>query len=202
MSIYCGMDEAGRGPVIGPMVIASVVSDDETMKKAGAKDSKQLTPGRREYIFERIKNEAIEIKYVIINSSEINSFMKKNNLNELEFKKYKELIEIIDCDHFVIDSFDVSEERLSTQLSDLTGKKVSCFHRADKNFPVVSAASIVAKHYRESEMEKIRRKYGDCGSGYPSDPKTIEFLRDNVNNERLVDEIVRREWITFKRMRK
>lgn len=196
------MDEAGRGPVIGPMVIASVVSDDDKMTKAGAIDSKQLTSNRREYIFEKIKNECVSIKYEIINSSEINSFMMKYNLNELEFQIYRKLIETTDCDIFVVDSFDVNEERLSAQLSGLTGKKVLCYHRADENFPVVSAASIVAKHYRESEMERIRRKYGDCGSGYPSDPKTIEFLKNNVHNEKLVNEIVRKGWITFKRMRK
>ena len=82
-------------------------------------------------------------------------------------------------------------------VSGITDKKIICRHRADSSFPAVSAASIVAKVIREEEMGKIREKYGNTGSGYPSDPVTIKFLSDSIKSGTYISEIVRNRWKTY-----
>ena len=193
----CGVDEAGKGPVLGPMIIAIVSGDEDTLKKIGAKDSKALSHPSRLRIFELIKKEAGFMQWVKISSSELNREMEGETINKIEEGKVSELIKISPCSKIYVDSFDVNEERLSKLLSGMTGKEVICRHRADSQFYSVSAASIVAKVIRESEMDIIRKKYGNIGSGYPSDPTTIKFLENSIQNGIDITDIVRTHWKTY-----
>lgn len=193
----CGVDEAGKGPVLGPMIIAIVSGDEDTLKKIGAKDSKALSHPSRLRIFELIKKEAGFMQWVKISSSELNREMEGETINKIEERKVSELINFSPCSKIYVDSFDVNEERLSKLLSGMTGKEVICRHRADSQFYSVSAASIVAKVIREREMDIIRRKYGNIGSGYPSDPMTVKFLEDSIKNGIDITDIVRTHWKTY-----
>jgi ribonuclease HII len=96
-----------------------------------------------------------------------------------------------------VDAFDVREDRLQARMRLDSGREVICRHRADKLFPEVSAASIIAKVARDSEIEKLHEKYGNFGSGYPSDPRTVKFLEDAIRNGTNIGEIVRKKWKTY-----
>ena len=193
----CGVDEAGKGPVLGPMIIAIVSGDEDTLKRIGTKDSKALSHPSRLRIFELIKKEAGFVQWVKISSSELNREMEGATINRIEERKVSELIKNSPCNKIYVDSFDVNEERLSKLLSGMTGKEVICRHKADSQFYPVSAASIVAKVIREREMDIIRNKYGNVGSGYPSDPTTIKFLEDSIQNGIDIGDIVRTHWKTY-----
>ena len=199
--LECGLDEAGRGPVIGPLVVAMLCATNDAMREIGARDSKTMSPASRERIFQRIRESASQYSYIIIGVQEINRKMETITLNQIEEEAYVSLIAQSGCagTHYV-DSFDVNEDRLTARLSSLTGKNVICRHKADVLFPVVSAASIVAKVVRDSEIEKLKLVYGDFGSGYPSDPRTMAFLERSISSNSDLTGIVRVHWETYRRL--
>ncbi len=198
-SMTCGVDEAGRGPVIGPMVVSIVCGDPEDFRRIGARDSKALTPQTREKLYRKIIENSSFHLIKIITAAELNSLMDRINLNRIEEEAYAELIRKspMDCEHYV-DSFDVDENRLSLKLSELTGKKVVCKHKADALYPAVSAASILSKVTRDGEIEKLRSLYGNLGSGYPADPITRKFILDSLKSGKNITEIIRTHWKTYK----
>jgi|TARA_Y100000310_G_scaffold156912_1_gene156319 ribonuclease HII len=205
-----GIDDAGRGPVIGPMILAGCLLDEKTereFKKLGVKDSKELSEKRREFLANIIKEKAETFEIVIISPEEIDNSNKKGiKLNEVEAfacakiinkinKGYKKLKVVIDCPSTSIVKW---QDFLKSKIKDLSTVEISCEHKADKNHVSVSAASILAKNVREKEMFKLKEKYGpEIGSGYTSDPKTKVFLKKNVrklNN----NGIFRKTWSTWK----
>ncbi|MCH8329602.1 MAG: ribonuclease HII [Nanoarchaeota archaeon] len=188
-----GIDDAGRGPVIGPMILSGVLIDDKTereFRRLGVKDSKQLTEKRREFLADIIREKAVTFEVEIISPKEIDYNKSKGvKLNEVEAfacariinkinKGYKEIKVILDCPSTSIVKW---QDFLKTKIKNLSNLEISCEHKADKNHISVSAASILAKSIREKEMFKLKEIYGkEMGSGYPSDPKTKKFLKKNV----------------------
>ncbi len=195
-----GLDEAGRGPVIGPMVMAIVESTDGTMSELGARDSKVLSASSRERLYEKIEKEAVSVNFKIITAADLNREMATKTLNVIEEQCAVSLIGSVKSKDIFVDAFDVNEGRLSAKLSGITGKSVVCRHRGDSLFPVVSAASIIAKVIRDREVREIEKKYGEIGSGYPSDPKTIKFLQRCRENGADITSIARTSWITYRRI--
>lgn len=203
-----GIDDAGRGPVLGPMILAGVLTESEgerNIKNMGAVDSKLLTPKRRREIGQRIKS---DYKYYIevSSSKEIDD---SSNLNYLEAIKTAKIINkfmedldekvsaVVDCPSVNIQAWSEDVRKLIVK-SELV--RLSCEHKADANHPVVSAASIVAKEKREDEIRKLKMKFGvDFGSGYPADPKTKKFVLENFDNLKYKDSI-RFSWKTVKRL--
>ena len=208
-----GIDDAGRGPVIGPMVLAGCLIDQDTaaeFKKIGIRDSKQLTQKRREFFETVIKEKAIDFKVILIQPEEID---KKNaegiKLNELEAiasaeiidwlnknKKGKEKIKVIlDCPSTSIKKW---EDFLKMQIDNLSNLEIVCEHKADRNHVVVSAASVLAKAERERQMSSLKRKFGDeIGSGYTSDPTTQTFVAKHAKNPKHKT-LFRKTWKTWK----
>lgn len=195
----CGIDEAGRGPVLGPMVISIVCGDEEELIRLGVKDSKELSPGRRERVYADIMNSGFFVQSEILSSKEINKLMKLKSLNEIEYEAVLRLVKSAVAPVFV-DSFDTNETRLSERITRESGKDVVCRHKADQIYPAVMAASIVSKVRRDAIIKDLHRRYGDFGSGYPSDPRTISFLRTSVIKGLDISEIVRTEWATYRRL--
>lgn len=195
----CGIDEAGRGPVIGPMVVSIVCGDADEFRRIGARDSKALTPQSRERLYQKIIDNSEYHMVRIITAAELNSLMDRINLNRIEEDAYSGLIadSPMDCDHYV-DSFDVDEGRLSRKLSDATGKRVVCRHKADSFYPAVSAASILSKVTRDREIGKLKHEYGNLGSGYPADPVTREFILASLRQGKDITGIVRTHWKTYR----
>jgi ribonuclease HII len=187
--IFLGVDEAGKGPVIGPMVIAGCLISKEAqteLKKLGVKDSKQLTPKRREFLVGEIKKRVLDYEVVVISADEIDEFQeKKININEMEAivcsriinklnKGDKEISVVVDCPSIGILKW---KESLKAKIDNLSNLTIYCEHRADANHICVSVASILAKSKREEEMNKLKEIYGEeIGSGYSSDPNTQRFV--------------------------
>ena len=205
-----GIDDAGRGPVIGPMILAGCLMDEETetkLKRLGVKDSKQLTQKRREFLEEKIKEKSETFEIIIIPPEIIDgNETKRIKLNELEAiacakitnrinKGYKKIKVIVDCPSVSIKKW---QDFLKTKIKNLSNLEISCEHKADKNHVCVSAASILAKCVREKEMAKLKEQYGsEVGSGYTSDLLTQKFVRQHAQKYKN-NGIFRKTWKTWK----
>lgn len=199
-----GIDEAGRGPVIGPLVVCGVAVEEEKLEKLERlqlKDSKRLTPGRRKVMSRRIKRIA-ECHTVHIQAMDIDNLRAKDvNLNEIEKIAMKKVIALSNPDMAYIDCLDIKPQRFCDEMESFReGLSVIAEHKAEDKFPIVAAASIVAKVERDMEIEKLKKEFKDIGSGYPSDPKTIAFLK-RFSYDNLPD-FVRKSWATVKKNQK
>ncbi len=206
-----GIDDAGRGPLIGPMILGGVLikkEDERELKKLGAKDSKLLAHSERVRLAELIKKQVIHHHVVKATPDEIdNAVLHGSNLNTLEAQKMAQVINelndgkkqikvIVDCPSINIPKW---RDKLLSFIKKTSNLEVVCEHKADFNHPVVSAASILAKVVREEEVAKIKQEYGDIGSGYPADPFTKKFLQEH--GSRLKDSgIFRKSWATWQEM--
>ncbi|MEM0084821.1 MAG: ribonuclease HII [Candidatus Methanomethylicia archaeon] len=210
--LIAGIDEAGRGPVIGPMIIAGVMFKEEDCIKLieiGVKDSKILTPERRQKLYQKITELSVNWTYEVITPKEIDQavFYRKRTgiglLNKLEAEVMAKIINRLKPDIAYVDSADVDEERFKRTIMEKLTQKIEIIskHKADAIYPVVSAASIVAKVNRDFIIDKIKEKYGDIGSGYPSDPKTIKFIKKCIESGEIPD-FIRMSWSTIKRIRR
>ncbi|MFX1496822.1 MAG: ribonuclease HII [Promethearchaeota archaeon] len=205
--LVCGIDEAGRGPVLGPMVICGVCFpsfDLEILSKIGVKDSKKLTSSKRIELAQIIKRKCYSLKVKIISAKEIDNRVKSHfTLNRLELLKYIEIINELKPNIIIVDAVDVNEKRFGDsikKLLDFKPTKVISKHKADDIYPIVSASSIIAKEIRDNLIGNLREKYGDFGSGYPSDTKTINFLREWIVKNKKPPSIARKTWDTTRKL--
>ncbi len=205
--LVLGMDEAGRGPVLGPMVIGGVIDTERSSvsyREMGCKDSKMLAPKRREELDKKIRNTAKEIALIEISAREIDSLRKVMSLNEIEAKKAAELIMSLGHkpEKVIIDCPDTEPKRFLQRLRKYLGPEFDAVieHKADVNYPIVSAASIVAKVRRDEWVKKAAKKYGPIGSGYPADPTTQEFMKAWLEEKGRLPPFARKSWDTSKRM--
>ncbi|HJW19709.1 MAG TPA: ribonuclease HII [Candidatus Nitrosotalea sp.] len=195
--LVCGVDDAGRGSVLGPLVIAGISIERKNIKqlvKIGVKDSKQLSPQLREKLYGKILD-LVEGYYVAkIPPKTIDKSVSKNLLNQLEADYMAKVIKKLEAGSSYVDSCDVNPKRFGLYISNLakTGKIISS-HHADQKYPVVSAASIIAKVNRDRAIEKLRKNH-DLGSGYPSDPKTMRFIKQWISQNGNVPVFVRKSW--------
>ena len=201
--IICGVDDAGRGSVLGPLVIAGV-SVDRTkithLSEIGVKDSKQLSPKMREILYKKIIAIVDDYYVAKISPKIIDQSVHKNQLNHLEAKYMAKVIAKLQPSSSYVDSCDVNPVRFGKEISKLANcGKIFSRHHADSKFAIVSAASIVAKVNRDREIEKLRKKH-DLGSGYPSDPKTMKFIKDWILEYDKTPEFVRKSWKPVKMM--
>lgn len=195
--LVCGVDDAGRGSVLGPLVIAGISIEKNKIKhlvKIGVKDSKQLSPQSREKLYEQILS-IVDGYYVAkISPRIIDKSVNKNLLNQLEANYMAKVIKKLEAGTSYVDSCDVNPKRFGLYISNIakTGKIISS-HHADRKYPVVSAASIIAKVSRDREIEKLRKNH-DLGSGYPSDSKTMGFIKNWISQNGGVPIFVRKSW--------
>ena len=204
-SMICGVDEAGKGPVMGPMVVAAVsVENAKLIENLGFKDSKLLSSQRRLELFNLIKqNYSYEIE--VINVEKIDEYRMKNQLNLLNRKAFEKVISRLNPKVAYVDAADVNEERfgreIKVNLTNPNDTDVISMHKADSMIPVVAAASIIAKQTRELEIKKLKKEIGDFGSGYPSDERTIKFLKSYFHDNSRWPPGTRKSWKTIKRIR-
>ncbi|HMK32316.1 MAG TPA: ribonuclease HII [Nitrosopumilaceae archaeon] len=199
--LVCGVDDAGRGSVLGPLVIAGISIERRKIKhliKIGVKDSKQLSPQSREKLYDQIISLAEDYFVVKIPPKEIDTSVKKNLLNQLEANYMAKVITKLGAGSSYVDSCDVNPKRFGLYISNIakTGKIISS-HHADRKFPVVSAASIIAKVSRDRSIEKLRKEH-DLGSGYPSDSKTMRFIKEWLSQNDDLPIFVRKSWKPIK----
>ncbi len=202
--LICGIDEAGRGPIIGPLVMCGLLikeEDEKELIKLQVKDSKLLTKAKREFLFDKIKDISYKSEIIVINPDEIDYAVKNHdglNLNRLEAGKSAEIINLLKPDKAIIDAPSNNISSYKQYLSKLIkNKKMELIleHKADLNFPIVSAASILAKVTRDNEIEKIKNKIKiDFGSGYMTDPKTVDFLEKHYEK---YPNLFRKSWLPY-----
>lgn len=201
--LVAGVDDAGRGCVIGPLVIAGVLVEEKDLPRLvelGVKDSKLLSARRRETLAPEIKKIVHDYSIEKLLPREIDEVVlegkKLRKLNWLEARAMAKVIQNLRPDVAYVDASDVVEERFKQDILELLPFKIKIIseHKADRNYPVVSAASIIAKVERDRAIAELASIYGDFGSGYPSDSRTVGFLSRCLDETADYPEFVRKSW--------
>ncbi|MEM0349583.1 MAG: ribonuclease HII [Candidatus Caldarchaeum sp.] len=205
--LLCGVDEAGRGCVVGPLVIAAVAAEHDELpilKGLGVADSKTLSPQRREEIFEKLR-ENFRLGYTVVTPRRVSSCLRVNGgegLNDLEYDVMAELVRRIAPRMVFVDSPDRDVRRARRRLLEKldADMEVKCMVKGDRRHVLVAAASIVAKVVRDRRVAMLRRRLGDFGSGYPSDPKTRKWLLENLG-QAAIRPYIRIGWATLENLK-
>lgn len=201
--MIAGIDEAGRGPVIGPLVLCGVLvskEQEEELSQLGVTDSKLLSPTKRELLYDEIISRVTAYHVIVVHPDEIDArFEKGLTLNTLEAAKSALIIQKLKPQEVIIDCPSTNPKTYVADLNHRIGLldvKIIAEYKADLHYTCVAAASIIAKVTRDREIQKLHAKYGDFGSGYPSDPKTKEFLERYFH----AYPIFRKSWESYKRL--
>ncbi len=204
-----GLDEAGRGPMIGPMIICGVLfekGDIKRLESLGLRDSKVLSPKRRRNLDKSIRRLAARIEIKTITAAEIDALRKSGyTMNEIETINFAFIVKELKPEEVYMDAADVNAERFGRLVAEKSGlaslgTRFISEHKADARYPVVSAAAIIAKVERDARVADLYDRYGDFGSGYPSDPKSIAFIRQLLSEEGELPSFVRKSWASIKRI--
>lgn len=231
-TMFLGVDEAGRGPALGPLVVAGITTLEQVdLIELGVRDSKMLTREKRERIYEQISKEHYHC-ILSVPAPSIDKARGRFTMNQLEVACFASIIASIhrgevalhphlpdgvdmvleghrvEIDRVLLDAADVNEERFGDdvleethRLEDIGGIGFLSKHKADREFPVVGAASILAKVSRDRQIESISSKIGEnIGSGYPSDPNTVAFLKKYVEENGDLPPFARRSWETCRKL--
>jgi ribonuclease HII len=181
----------------------------KSLRQMGVKDSKLLTPATRSSLAARIREVADRISLVEAEPSEIDEAVlhggKLRRLNFLEAKLMAQVINDLMPEEVYVDASDVNEKRYGQTIveflrPELKEIKIVSRHHADRTYPTVSAASIIAKVRRDEAVEALRKEYGNFGSGYITDARTLDFLRNWRRSHSEYPPIVRRSWKTIKQI--
>jgi ribonuclease HII len=201
-----GIDEAGKGPVLGPMCVAGVLMDDssnDALLKIGVKDSKKLAPKKREVLAVEIKKIANKYFVLEVSALQIDELRKIMTMNEIMVVCYAKVLDELRPDHAFVDAADVIAQRFGENIKKKYTREITITseHEADVKYPIVSAASILAKVQRDMLVKELGEKIdADIGSGYPSDGKTILFLENWVKEHGSLPDFARSSWETSRRI--
>jgi ribonuclease HII len=167
------------------------------LKKLNVKDSKLLTPKKRESLIPQLKKICDDFILLSVAAKDIDNLRTVINLNKLEIERMREMIKMFEPDKVIIDSPEVNTKKFSCKVCNgLKIKALVAENFADKNHLEVAAASILAKVHRDNEIKKLHKKHGFFGTGYPSDPRTISFLKDWIKKNKEFPDFVRKSWLT------
>ncbi|MEA3190019.1 MAG: ribonuclease [Thermoplasmata archaeon] len=206
MPVCAGMDEAGRGPVMGPIVMAGVASaEPKLFKRLGCTDSKLLSPDRRNALDRALRAESsVRIEVRVVDADVLDAERREGtSLNVIEMRRFQDIARTLAPHKAWIDAADVNEARFGRELATALppGTEVVSQHGADLKFPIVGAASIVAKVARDKAIAELARRLErklnlPLGSGYASDPLTQAFLKAYWAEFRELPEGTRTTWAT------
>jgi ribonuclease HII len=193
-----GADEAGKGPVLGPMVAAAVRAPADAIPD-GVDDSKRLAPARRTALADHLRSDAaVDVGVAVVSPARIDD--PETDMNALTVAAQVEAIAAVagDDDSVVVDAGDVDADRFGRKVGAGVDAAVSVRseHRADERYPHVAAASVVAKVDRDARIEALSDAYGEVGSGYPSDERTRAFLAEYVRENGELPACARASWST------
>uniref|UniRef100_A0A0N5C596 Ribonuclease n=1 Tax=Strongyloides papillosus TaxID=174720 RepID=A0A0N5C596_STREA len=213
-----GVDEAGRGPVLGPMVYGLAIVKEKhqkLLKELEVDDSKALTEKKREKIFSEMNNDdqikkCLTYRLHVISPRMISCRMlmdKKGVLNDISHSSCIDLIQAaldvgINVKAVYVDTVgpkDKYQKKLQDIFKDIS---IVVSEKADSKYPIVSAASIAAKVTRDNLISNWNYIEGDeystkiIGSGYPGDMKTRQYLDDNCDKVFGFTSLVRFSWDT------
>jgi len=210
MEMICGIDEAGRGPVIGPMVVAAIWMEDkeeEKLVELGIRDSKKVARRKREKLADYLKKKFYhEIK--VVKPEDIDALRAAMSMNELEAYIFANLANKKFASIYYIDAASANEKRFEEMFKKNLkfDSLVVCEHEADLNYPVVSAASIIAKVERDRQIKGISKMLESkldmpLGSGYPSDKRTINFIKAWIKKYNELPPYTRHSWDTMRKIK-
>ena len=209
-TLIAGVDEAGRGCVFGPLVVAGVMVKAEVLPiltELGVKDSKLLTPQKRDLLYPAILQLTEKTHTIKVQPSEIDkavdSTRRLHKLNRLEAQTMAQIIEELGPDEAYVDAADTIEHRFGNHIRECLKirTRIISRHKADRIYPVVSAASIIAKVERDREVAALRAEWGNFGSGYLTDDRTMAFLRKLLEDNDEYPSFVRKSWKPAKRVK-
>jgi len=146
--------------------------------------------------------DSFEYRIVAMSAEEIDEERKVRTMNDIELRMFADSLDNMKVSRVYADCPDVNESYFSSALSSLIGgTKVVAEHKADDKYPVVSAASIIAKVTRDSMLKEIAKEFGeDIGSGYPSDPVTVGFIAKWIKENGNAPPHTRCSWETVRKM--
>lgn len=196
--MICGVDEAGKGSVLGPMVVAAVgAPSEDALDDLGVKDSKLLSAKERERLYSLIKKRC-KVATVRFDANEIDAIRTEMTMNAAVARAHAQVITKLSPHCAYVDACDVNIFRYAEMVKSHLDNpcEIVSEHHADSKFAVVSAASIIAKVTRDRAITTLSKKYGNIGSGYPSDPVTIRFLNTWIDDHRVPPPIARKSWKT------
>ncbi|MCJ7443849.1 MAG: ribonuclease HII [Methanotrichaceae archaeon] len=205
--LLLGVDEAGKGPVVGSMFVAGIVVEAEKLfdlAAIGVRDSKQLDAVKRERISEKILKMATEYYILEVSPQVIDELRQVMTMNEIMVRCHARVVHRLHADKAFLDAADVNEERFAKRVKNASSTRMQLLaeHKADQKHLVVSAASIIAKVRRDESIRQLEESI-NCriGSGYPNDPQTIEFLEEWISAKRSLPPFVRSTWATAQRLK-
>lgn len=205
--LLLGADEAGKGPVVGSMFVAGLVIEEDRLFDLagfGVKDSKQLSPARREILARKISAIAADQYILEIKPQVIDELRTVMTMNEIMVRSFSQVLARLPADRAILDAADVDARRFADRVkaASKTDMEVIAEHKADQRHQVVSAASILAKVSRDASMRDLEEKM-NCiiGSGYPHDQITLNFLMEWVKENRDLPTCARHSWATAQRIK-
>lgn len=196
-----GVDEAGKGPVLGPMVAACVVADPDALPE-GIDDSKKLSEETRETLDQQLRaDSSVRVGVSRISTERIDD--PATDMNTLTVAAHADAISRVVSDSTtagVADGADTDASRFARRVTEHVDAsiEITAEHGADETYPLVGAASVIAKVERDRTVAALCEEYGDVGSGYPSDPTTRAFLTDYVGEHGRLPDCARASWKTAK----
>jgi len=192
-----GVDEAGKGPVLGSMFAAAVRADPDALPDPVA-DSKRLGAERREELAAAIRERADAVAVAEIPVERIDD--PATDMNGLTVAAQAEALAAVSRDGLscYVDAGDTNAVRFERRVDGRVDAALDLHaeHGADGTYPVVGAASIVAKVERDAHVERLAAEYGEVGSGYPSDGQTRDFLAAYVRDHGELPGCARESWRT------
>lgn len=190
------------------MIIAGALFDEkdlDKLKKLGVKDSKDLSEKKREFLEDKIKKLAKDFVVVRISANKIDELRNTRNLNRIEIDYMVDIVKTLRPRKVIVDSPEANTEKIKKEILGKIGEiktKIIAENYADRKYPVVSAASILAKVVRDRSIEALEERLGkEIGKGYSSDERTMKFLKDILKEYKGYPEFVRKSWITSQRLK-
>jgi len=205
VDLHCGIDEAGRGPVLGPLVVCGVAIEPGRhgrLARLGLRDSKALPARERERLAAAIRDTGALVRLRVCPARVVDVARRRNELNVLEVKAMAAIIRALAPSHVWVDGLTTRPGAFGRRLEALVlpvRARVVSESRADERYPLVQAASIIAKVTRDAAISSLAREHGEIGSGYPGDPRTRAFLRRCIAAG-VFPAFVRRSWSTLARL--
>jgi ribonuclease HII len=209
--VQAGIDEAGRGPVFGPLVVAGVATEDPApLAGMGCRDSKMLSPAKREALDRLLRRQAgVRIEVRVVQAETLDTERQRLSLNDIEAQRFRDIALALGPSLLFVDAADVDAARFGRTVSRglPAGTKVVSEHRADDSYPIVGAASIVAKVARDAAVAELARRLErrldlglPLGSGYAHDERTRSFLQAWHGKFGDLPEGTRRSWAPMREL--
>jgi ribonuclease HII len=213
--LFLGVDEAGKGPVVGSMFVAGLVIDEEKLfdlAALGVKDSKQISPGQpqakrqaqRDLLSRKIKAISHDHYILEVPPQVIDELRGVMTMNDIMVRCFSQVVSKLNADRAILDAADVNPQRFAERVkaASATSMPILAEHKADQRHLVVSAASILAKARRDESIRELEASFCcEIGSGYPSDPQTIEFLKGWMKEHKELPPFTRHSWATAERIK-